>query len=183
MMLSESGFYHVWLAQGVGDVKILLSLFKQRLNDTFIQSWQTRLADSSRALFYRTISTFEYQKYLDFITVRKFRTSLTRLRVSSHRLAVEAGRWHKPISIPFDDRKCQVCNVLEDEFHFLFICPVYKELREKYICRFFRIKPNMFKLVALLHSDREIYIRNIGNYVFRAFEKRNEVLSQINRYL
>lgn len=55
---------------------------------------------------------------LNNITVKKFRKSLTRLRLSSHRLKIETGRWHKPISIPVDQRKCENCNELEDEYHF-----------------------------------------------------------------
>jgi len=34
--------------------------------------------------------------------------------VSAHRLAVEAGRLHKPNKIPFNERKCPLCNTLED---------------------------------------------------------------------
>ncbi len=67
-MLAEVGCYHVWLSQGTGDVTAFLSLFKQRLKDNFIQNWNTRISDSSRALFYRNVSSFEYQNYLDYIT-------------------------------------------------------------------------------------------------------------------
>lgn len=182
-MLTELGFYHVWLSQGVGDITNFLTLFKQRKKDNFIQNWNARINESSRALFYRSISSFEYQSYLDFITVKKFRVALTRLRVSSHRLEVETGRWHKPVSTPFDNRKCQFCNVLEDEFHFMFICPVYTDLRENYICRYNRTRPSMSKLVSLFQSDRKTYIRNLGIFIFRAFEERKEIISQINRYV
>ncbi len=63
--LAGLGFYHVWLAQGVGNTKHFLSIFKQRSHDNYIQDWNTRLSDSSRALFYRNIPSFEYQQYLD----------------------------------------------------------------------------------------------------------------------
>ena len=59
-------------------------------------------------------------QYLDVITIRKFRTAMTKLRVSSHRLEVETGRLSRPVSKPFDERKCHICNKLEDEFHFFF---------------------------------------------------------------
>ena len=36
-MLMSLGFYEVWLAQGVGNVDVFLSTFKQRLNDNFIK--------------------------------------------------------------------------------------------------------------------------------------------------
>ena len=50
-ILSNLGFLHVWLSQGVGDIKQFLVVLKQRLTDNFLQQWQSRLNDSSRAVF------------------------------------------------------------------------------------------------------------------------------------
>ena len=36
-LLENLGFYHVWLMQSVGNEKVFISLFKQRLKDTFLQ--------------------------------------------------------------------------------------------------------------------------------------------------
>jgi len=38
-------------------------------------------------------SEFGFKKYLDIILVAKYRYVFTRLRTSSHRLAIETGRW------------------------------------------------------------------------------------------
>ena len=56
--------------------------------------------------------------------------------MSAHRLEVEAGIWHKPNTIPYNERKCQLCNTLEDEFHFLLECPLYYDLRKALIDTF-----------------------------------------------
>ena len=72
-----------------------MSLLKQRLNDNFIQNWFSRLENSSRALFYSSIAIFQFQPYLEKISVFKFCQALSKLRMSSHRLEVEAGRWKK----------------------------------------------------------------------------------------
>ena len=56
--------------------------------------------------------------------------ALTKLRVSSHCLAIETGRYHKPTSLPVDQRLCAECGVLEDEVHFLCDCVRYSFLRE-----------------------------------------------------
>ena len=58
-LLSSLGFYEVWLTQGVGNM--FLSELKLRLNDNFIQNWDNRLTDSSRANFYCLFSNFNYQ--------------------------------------------------------------------------------------------------------------------------
>ena len=50
-LLMSLGFYNVWLNQGVGNKNVFISLFKQRLTDTFIQNWQSRLNNSTRAIF------------------------------------------------------------------------------------------------------------------------------------
>jgi len=118
-LLCTLGFYDVWLQQNVGNTNNFLALVKQRLHDQFGQNWHSRLENSSRALFYRSISNFRFQPYLDVFTGSKFCQALSRLRVSSHRLHVEAGRWTRPVSTPFNERKCQICNTLEDEYHFV----------------------------------------------------------------
>ena len=42
-MLCNFGFNDVWLAQGVANINIFVSVFKQRVKDTFIQSWYSRI--------------------------------------------------------------------------------------------------------------------------------------------
>ena len=54
-LLSNLGFYEVWLQQNVGDVYIFLILAKQRLKDNFVQKWNQELNQSSRAIFHRTL--------------------------------------------------------------------------------------------------------------------------------
>ena len=89
--------------------------------------------NSSRANIYKLISNFSFKDYLDFVTVRKFRYAFTRLRVASHHLGIETGRWYKPNRTPIEDRKCLFCNLLEDEFHFVLECQLYQDLRNEYI--------------------------------------------------
>ena len=90
-MLSNLGFYHVWVAQGVGDENNFLSTFKQRVSDHFIQNWHQRLNESSRATFYRQICVFQFQPYLEKILHKKFRNALSKLRLSSHKLHIESS--------------------------------------------------------------------------------------------
>ena len=40
-----------------------------------------------------------------FFSVKKYRLAIARLRCSSHRLEIEAGRWHKPTRTPVENRK------------------------------------------------------------------------------
>ena len=51
---------------------MFVSLLKQRLTDTSIQNWKARLETSSRAVFYKSITVFQVQPYLEKINVIKF---------------------------------------------------------------------------------------------------------------
>ena len=105
-LLVSMGFNEVWIQQGVGNVDNFISLFKQRLTDNFIQNWQSSLEASSRAIFYRSFVTFQFQPYLDKVNISKYLQAYSKLRMSSHRLQIEAGRWVRPVKIPRNQRKC-----------------------------------------------------------------------------
>ena len=57
--------------------------------------------------------------------------SLSQLRMSSHRLCIETGRWHRPNQTPISERICHVCSTLEDEYHFVLECSLYINFRKK----------------------------------------------------
>ena len=139
-----------------------MKIFKQRLQDNFVQEWHHRLNDSSRALFYREIASFDFKDYLDVVNVRKFRTALTKLRTSSHRLEVEVGRWARPQSIARENRKCKFCNKLEDEFHFITECTLFRELRISYIKPYFIRGTSMYKTIQLLKSTNKTDLKKFG---------------------
>ena len=94
---------------------------------------------------------------------------MTKSRVSSHRLEVEIGRWSRPVSTPFDERKCRICDKLEDEFHFLFECSLYADLRKQCISRYFIARPSMYKLIELFKNDSKKTVRNLSIFIYKAF--------------
>ena len=51
----------------------------------------------------------------------------TRLRLSSHKLRIETGRWQR---LPVEERLC-TCGAVQDEIHVLQSCPLTKYLRDK----------------------------------------------------
>ena len=101
-----------------------MSEFTQKLDDSLRQNWHARLADTSRGAFY---VLFHEQLctpyYLDNIINVKYRNALTRYRTSSHKLRVETGRWVRPL--PHAEKKCVVCGVLDDEYHFVIKCEMH----------------------------------------------------------
>jgi len=174
-LLSSMGFYEVWLSQGVGDMDVFMYVFKQRLHDSYIQLWHHRLDNSTRATFFREVVDFDFQTFLKCINIQKFRIAFTRIIVSSHNLQVESGRWHRPTSIPLEDRKCTFCDKLEDEFHFILECSLYHDVRKQYIKKYFWCRPSMFKLKQLFESKNEIVLRRLGMFIFKCFEIRKSL--------
>ena len=172
-LLSNLGLFNAWYFQQVGNQQYFMTLVKQRLTDHFIQNWNSRLDNSSRAIFYKNVTNFGFQFYLKSVNISKFRQSLSKLRMSSHRLQVEAGRWSKPNPTPHNERKCLVCNKIEDEFHFLLECQLYTDIRHKFISQYYTRNPSMIKLQHLLTNENESQIRKLAMFVDKAFCIRN----------
>ena len=59
------------------------------------------------------------------------RTTITRWRLSSHKLKIETGRYTKPKTEP-EKRLCKICKIVEDEYHAIYICSAHRLIREKY---------------------------------------------------
>jgi hypothetical protein len=81
-----------------------------------------RNRETGKLRFFSKIhTTFELQKYLTFNINKYVRSLLTKLRLSAHSLAIETGRYCKPI-IPANERFCKACkDKVEDEHHFLIV--------------------------------------------------------------
>ena len=58
-----------------------------------------------------------------------FRTAFTRLRLSSHRLRIETGRWSRT---PRDERLCQCGEAVQTEQHVICDCTLVSHIRESY---------------------------------------------------
>ena len=108
--------------------------------------------------------------------IPKFRIALSKLRVSAHILEIEAGRWKKPTQTSRENRKCKICDVLEDEYHFLFECSLYDALRQTLFKKYFTVRPSMFKTVQLLKSANQKQLRNLAQFIFKAFDVRKDVM-------
>ena len=171
----ESGLGEAWYNQGVGNETLFIVLLKQRLRDINSQDWQGRLNESTRAHFYRSIvPSVDSKSYLNTVNIKSHRIALTRLRVSSHNLRVETGRWERPVILR-NERLCPACNnKLEDEFHFIFECKLYEHLRKRLLPRYYWQHPLMSKLLELFNTDKHKLIRALAKFVHLAsLEKKN----------
>ena len=53
-------------------------------------------------------------------------------------------------------------NVVEDEYYFLLVCPMYRELRKTYSPRFYCRWPSKNKFIKLLNDDQISVLKKIS---------------------
>ena len=94
--------------------------------------WKQDIPKLSRLVNYKNFKlSFCTEHYVKTALNRRIRSLICKLRCGTLPIQVELGRYR---SVPRDERLCQYCNTreVEDEFHLLFKCPLYKEERAKF---------------------------------------------------
>ena len=138
----------------------------------YIQDFQSSIQKSNKALFYRhLIDQLQPSLYLTCIRIVEDRQVLIYLRTRNHQLMVETGKCVKPRSLPYAKRVCILCqrNDLEDEYHLVIICPVYIELREQFINKYYCVRPYMDKIIQLVTTNNKCILRKLAMYLHHAF--------------
>jgi len=98
---------------------------------------------------------------------------MPQLRLSSHRVCIETGRWNQHISTPINKRICICCQYIEDEYRFIIECNPYIELRKQRIPIYYWKHPNMLKCTEPITCTNARILSNFGSYVNTAFTLRN----------
>ena len=138
------------------------------------QTWYASINNSNRLETYaRFKHEFCNKKYLDIVTENKYRKALTQFRLSSHDLAIERGRYQ---NIDRLERICNFCmgKLVESEYHFLLVCPLYRELRQKYMKSYYCRWPTLNKFDSLMSADNKRTILSLAKYIYYASELRRK---------
>jgi hypothetical protein len=173
--LNELGLNYMWQYQNNTDIN--LQLIKTRILDQFKQSWYAKINNSSKLSSYNMYKHgFEIENYLHFISNDQFRIVLTKFRLSSHDLAIETGRYENK---PREERLCTYCRlrVIEDEYHFLLVCPNYYELRRLFLKPYYCRWPTIQKFETIMSSKIKKDVLNLSKYLYYAFKQRNTQLN------
>ena len=114
--------------------------------------------------------------YLSLPIPMRLRRDLARFRSTSHNLEVEMGRHN----ILFEDRLCQLCGrsnifVVEDEFHVVFDCEAYNDIRCVYINKEVLIRANEYSFISLMKTDNADDIVNFANFILCLFKVRKQL--------
>ena len=177
--------------------KRIQNLLKSSFDRHFLEKLQeTKIVEGSATnhnklrTYQKFKSSFTREPYLDLTKNRNQRCHLSRIRVSSHSLRVERGRYTCPPT-PLDQRTCQYCTGVEgaarsecapidDEYHFIMNCEMFAQKRSelfitmsKLIKDFGNMSPtDKFKTLLCPVSARAVKL--INRYVKQMFEARED---------
>ena len=148
-----------WIAQHIDNENNFLTVFKQRLQDKYKQEWATKVNITTDGRIFKHLKqSFVFEQYLDMPN-KHLRVSITKIRLSSHLLFVERGRW---ANIVRPDRKCECCRVIEDEYHVFIECPRFINERKRYLPISLKIRPSMFKFLNFIKCTNENEFITVG---------------------
>ena len=199
-LLEQIGLGDLWMKAHYGDIGII-NIIRQRLKDIELQRWLSEINNDTRKdannqgnkmrtyRLFKTTDNYKCEDYLHQVTNTRHRIALTKLRLSNHKLAIETGRYSRPFKKPAE-RTCPICKIeMEDEYHFLNICPVYQEkrsslpdyLENEYRIKISRMSPNRIFMFLINPPSGNVRIQKlIAKHIFECFEKRKGEDGKVN---
>ncbi len=176
--LHRFGFAEVWTSQGVGNQRVFISTLRQRLIESFKQGWVNRIDQNENGRFslYASLkSEPSLSPYLSEVKHIMFKTYISRFRMGVSQFNTHRHRYK--VNPSPEIFCCPFCvNIVENEIHFMFCCPMYSDLRLQLIESKYFSRPSKFRLAVLLTSEKKNTMINVGPFLYRAFERRAEMI-------
>ncbi|XP_063418062.1 uncharacterized protein LOC134700624 [Mytilus trossulus] len=170
------------LAGGNFSIKQYLPSIKQRVIDQCTQDQSSKIHDSSKLKFYQQFhNSKQRSSYVDVLSNRLERSSLCKIRLSAHNLAIEKGRY---LGLATDERVCNVCKSgeVEDENHFLLKCEFFSNYRFNFKNKILNILPtccseNQLNINSCINSNSLKVLKVTSSYIHKCLMYRNEILA------
>ena len=176
--LCQNGFAYVWYSQSVGNKRSFLVLLKQRLIDVRWQNLSEHINNSDRFAFYSQICIHDFitiPLYIRLNINRQLKVLMTRFRFGVTDIYVHSLRYR---NVNQNQMNCPFCDdTTENEIHFILCCPMYDNLRERYIPGKFYRNPNANRMNVLLSSTNVDIVGNLCRYIYHALKLREVALS------
>ena len=172
-ILCKNGFGYVWLFRQVGCTKTFCQKLKYTLCANFSQNLNSKIDNSDNLQFYKSFKNiFETQGYL---TNNLFSNHLRKLLIR-FRLSVSRINCHRfKFSLDPEKRLCPLCKLfVEDEYHVIFICKFYENIRPNYLPVSARPMCGLKPMVELFSDEKYFY--NLSRYLSQIFELRYTIL-------
>ena len=128
---------------------------------------------SDRFLWFSCIKeNFGLEYYLNTLNVKKFRDTFIRFRMGINKLRSN-DRYREVV-----DAKCPFCQGVENEEHVLLSCPVYQQLREKYLQRYIGNKGSLNACKHLMKGIHGKMTQSVAMFVYYALLYREQRLNE-----
>ena len=175
-LLFKIGLGNFWVNQYVVDEGGFISMFKQRVQDIFLQNWGAEVSlTSDNRLFKHIKVTFNFEPYLR-LDNKAFRIAITKIRLSSHPFMIERARWNARVP-DVGERVCTQCNVVENEYHCLFVCPRFVNERMGCVPNIMMQCHNpLFQFYNFLSSNDESNIYRLGRLCYNVLKTYKQEL-------
>ena len=163
----------MWIKGGTANERGFLKSLQQRLRDCYIQEWSSRLQRSSLSEFLNSFKTsFQCKSYPSYINIQKFRDSFIRFRWVCNALKINSQAKKDGNA----DTKCSICNLMENECHFLNFCKMYHDIRQKNPSRYIHVRNST--CVTYIITGKQVHrTRDVAMFIFNAFQQWKEMLS------
>ena len=91
--------------------------------------------------------------------------ALCKFKCANHKLPIVTGRYE---GLPVDERICTICYSPDvgDEFHYLYKCTYFNELRIRCLKRRYYIRPNMEKTEQLFNVKNKELL-NLAKFIYQ----------------
>ena len=159
---------------------------KEQINKICIENydrfWNNKILESTKAIsFIKYKTRIALESHLDINLNFKYKTSLSRFRMSNHNLMIEKGRH---LNIDRNNRYCKFCkNKIEDEQHFLINCPLYITERKNLeiicnkTCNKFETLTDEQKFIFIMSNENADIIKALGKFVFASMTIRDKMVT------
>ena len=169
-IINECGMSHVYLNQAQMDKNFLKNQFltniKTTLKQQFIQKWEKEVSESSKCFYYRHfLLKPALQNYLKKMPPNIW-IPLVKLRTANHKFPIEIYSWNI-LYREKSKRLCSLCTLNEvgDEYHYLMICPIFKEAREEFLAKYYCKKPSVYKYIELVNSTNQKVLLGLSKFL------------------
>ena len=122
---------------------------------------------------------FITEPYLSIIVHKKYRSAYAKIRCGVAPLKIETGRYGVN-RVPVEERLCETCNSVEDEFHVLMKCPLYRDARDicfnsiSAVSEVFADLPQESQFIELMSNP--LHYKIISKFMYTILNQRRYLL-------
>jgi hypothetical protein len=175
--LTKLGLKDIWLNQATLNTfqytkvkSALTTLITDHFNDKLLTEGKMR----SFKLFKEEFKT---EKYLLSSLNRHEIKAIAKIRLSSHNLTIETGRYTRPKATPPEQRICPLCHTgVEDEKHFILLCKTLDKLRSDTIGHKLLTNDEDQNFATIMKCTEIPFMKQLAKFITMGLQMRSNIL-------